>query len=190
VQSTPVLKSDAPHESVGPAIQHYEPVTHRESTGASGTEPAVTHTDISAPQREYTASRSTAGDTGSTQPAIEAKPQPRSTESLPAFESSASQPAGIIPLARPLQRAAGRVAAGMDPVLDQAYGVTRQSLEAGQKPATESADSAPVGRVNNTFNVNVSMSNDQGLTAEQREALKDALMDILHSAARRHGLEV
>ena len=98
--------------------------------------------------------------------------------------------ARIIPMARPLRRAAGHVAAGMEPALDQAYAVTRESLEAGPEPATERADSAPVSRVSNTFNVNVSMSTDQGLTAEQREALKDTLIDILSSAARRHGLEV
>jgi hypothetical protein len=138
----------------------------------------------------HTAMRSTTGDMDSAQPAIETKPEPGSTKSLQIPEPSSSQPARIIPLTRPLQRAADQVTVGMEPVLDQAYGVTRQSLEAEQESAVEGADSTPVSRVNNTFNVNVSMSADAGMTVEQREALKDALIDILRSAARRQGLEV
>jgi len=68
--------------------------------------------------------------------------------------------------------------------------VTRHSFRTKIESEAQKADFDTVNRVNNTFNVNVSMAGDNGLTLNHREALEDALVDILRTAARRQGLEV
>ncbi|MDH3973546.1 MAG: hypothetical protein OEV42_04625 [Deltaproteobacteria bacterium] len=81
------------------------------------------------------------------------------------------------------------IAKGIEPVLEKAYDLTQQFFPA--VPESDfSEDSTTGGRVNNTFNVNVSMSSDSGLTMSQQDDLEGALVHILRLAARRQGLEV
>jgi hypothetical protein len=47
----------------------------------------------------------------------------------------------------------------------------------------------PPSPVQNTFNVSVSIAQGEGLGADEREGLEEALVEILRQAARRHGLE-
>ena len=109
---------------------------------------------------------------------------------LPEQGRLSSQPVRTSRLTPEIRRASDRVAAGIEPVLEQAYAVTRHSFRTKIESEAQKADFDTVNRVNNTFNVNVSMAGDNGLTLNHREALEDALVDILRTAARRQGLEV
>lgn len=67
------------------------------------------------------------------------------------------------------------------PTSTRAAGTAGEGFDDG-----ESDDlSAGAGRVNNTFNVQVSLGNQGGLDAQQ---VQDALADLLRAAARRSGL--
>jgi hypothetical protein len=91
---------------------------------------------------------------------------------------------------RPVRQAAGKVAEGLDPVLDQAYGISQQAFGGLTEPVPGKNESPPATRVNNNFHVKVSMSGNSTTNTEQHEAFEEALVDILRLAARRHGLEV
>ncbi|WP_284209296.1 hypothetical protein, partial [Chitiniphilus shinanonensis] len=60
----------------------------------------------------------------------------------------------------------------------------------------QGADAMPAGdggeapRVANHFNVNVAMSSGGGALADDPQALRDALTELLRDAARRQGLDV
>ncbi|MBL0692165.1 hypothetical protein [Comamonas sp. JC664] len=74
---------------------------------------------------------------------------------------------------------ADQVSAGVAPVLAQALDLT-------QAPAAY----APGESVRNTFNVNVHLDPSSAPAGLDRDALEDALIDLLRDTARRHGLEV
>lgn len=104
-----------------------------------------------------------------------------------------------IPLTPQVRGTADRVAASIEPLLAQARGVSPHAFQTTTESTTTIAsgpdfrsetESHTIGRVSNTFNVNVSMSADDGLKADDRQTLEDALVDILRTAARRHGLDL
>ena len=94
---------------------------------------------------------------------------------LPELEASAlphPKPPGSAAMAG----LADQVSAGVAPVLAQALDLT-------QAPA-------PHESVRNTFNVNVHLEPSSAPAGLDRDALEDALIDLLRDTARRHGLEV
>ena len=96
----------------------------------------------------------------------------------------------IPPAPRPVRRAAGMVAEGLEPVLEQAYGISQQAFQLEDATAPSGQEAPPATRVSNNFHVNVSMSGINSINSEQHEAFEDALVEILRLAARRQGLEV
>ncbi len=107
-------------------------------------------------------------------------------EATPTFESNSTIP----PAPRPVRRAAGMVAEGLEPVLEQAYGLSQQAFQLEDAPEPSGQEAPPATRVSNNFHVNVSMSGTNSINSEQHEAFEDALVEILRLAARRQGLEV
>lgn len=75
-----------------------------------------------------------------------------------------------------------RIADAMEPVFDRALELD----EAADPPGAAPGGTAP--SVRNTFNVQIALADAPGLA--DREALQDALVDLLRDAARRHGLDV
>lgn len=88
----------------------------------------------------------------------------------------------------PVHQAVVQAAESVAPSLENAYRITQHALQGNG--ATETGEEVPVPRVNNNFNVNVTVPGESGLTSEQKEAVEDALVDILRQAARAQGLEV
>lgn len=76
-------------------------------------------------------------------------------------------------------------ASAVEPSLEEAYQLTQTRLK-----TQETIEKEPSGLVSNTFNVSVSMNNDTTQNGIDRNALEEALTDILRTSARRHGLEV
>jgi hypothetical protein len=74
----------------------------------------------------------------------------------------------------------GDVARAMQPVLSRAADLA--------ETAWGGKDEAPPAAVSNTFNVNVALGT--GIGPAEREALQDALVDLLRDAARRQGLDI
>lgn len=107
-------------------------------------------------------------------------------EATPTFDSNSTIP----PAPHPVRRTAGMVAEGLEPVLEQAYGISQQAFQLENATAPGGDEAPPATRVNNNFHVNVSMSGTNSMNSEQHEAFEDALVEILRLAARRQGLEV
>jgi hypothetical protein len=107
----------------------------------------------------------------------------------PAATTSAPVPveAPIVP--RPTLVFADRVVQATAPVWNEAHRITHDALTVERADASSAAPPAP-NAVNNTFNVNVHVGPDGVSASQDREALEQALCDILRDAARRHGLEV
>lgn len=88
---------------------------------------------------------------------------------------------------RSIQRQSQRLSQGIDPVLQSAHHLTNEALS----PESSADDiDMPTGRVQNTFNVNVSMNQDDASANSQREILQDTLLDMLRTSARRQGLDI
>jgi hypothetical protein len=108
------------------------------------------------------------------------------TDTAPTADPNSTIP----PAPRPVRRAAGMVAEGLEPVLEQAYGISQQAFQLEDATASSGQEAPPATRVSNNFHVNVSMSGTNSINPEQHEAFEDALVEILRLAARRQGLEV
>jgi hypothetical protein len=119
---------------------------------------------------------------------IPLKVPPDST--LPEASPTAEPSSTFLTAPRPVRQAAGIVVEGLEPVLDQAYGLSQQAFEPLTAPVPGEDEAPPATRVSNNFHVNVSLSGTNDTSTEQHEALEEALVDILRLAARRHGLEV
>lgn len=76
----------------------------------------------------------------------------------------------------------GEVARAVQPVLSRAAGLGEAAWDDGEAPE------AAAPSVSNTFNVTVAMAGNSGPV--EREALQDALTDLLRDAARRQGLDL
>ena len=87
-----------------------------------------------------------------------------------------------LPVSR-LRTTTQRIEHGVTPALEQAHALSLRALSA------EQAGEAVTPRVNNTFNVNVAVSDPQARAGDTR-LLEEALVDLLRNAARRQGLEV
>ncbi len=107
-------------------------------------------------------------------------------ETVPTVELNSTIPSAP----RSVRRAAGMVAEGLEPVLQQAYGISQQAFQPENAPVPEGDEAPPGTRVSNNFHVNVSMTGTNSMNSEQHEAIEEALVEILRLAARRHGLEV
>lgn len=104
------------------------------------------------------------------------------------FEESSSPAAP--PLAAGTAAFAGCVAQAASVVWDDARRVTHEALTVERSDASAAAAALPAQAVSNTFNVNVHVDPDQTGALSDREALEQALCDVLRDAARRHGIEV
>jgi hypothetical protein len=82
--------------------------------------------------------------------------------------------------AGPPAPAARAMARSLAPVVARAAEATNAGFDA--------VDDGPAPRVANTFNVSIAVGD--GLAGIDREALQDALVDLLRDAARRQGLDV
>jgi hypothetical protein len=109
---------------------------------------------------------------------------------LPKTAPIADPSSTILAAPRPVRQAAATAAEGLEPVLDQAYGISQQAFESLTAPVPGEDEAPPATRVSNNFQVNVSMSGTNSTGTDQHEAIEEALVDILRLAARRHGLEV
>jgi|GEM_PF-4296343 len=120
-------------------------------------------------------------------PVSRSQPAPPSTS--PATAPANRQGIPLIP--HPVQQAAARLVDGVEPVLERAYRLTQSALSA-PVPEPPAAQENPVRQVHNTFNVAVSLNPAGTATAAgvDREALQEALVELLRTAARRQGLEV
>ncbi|GHG99707.1 hypothetical protein GCM10012319_66290 [Comamonas sp. KCTC 72670] len=200
----PVLDADAAET----ALPHPDSRTSRDASDArldgprsvptpddsssAGAFPSANLTEAGAPQGTHTQGHrivrflpSHAPDTGATAAPMERTaprqdvPRPsRRLTFLPAPEATA------LPHPRPpggaaMAGLADQVSAGVAPVLAQALDLT-------QAPAAY----APGESVRNTFNVNVHLDPSSAPAGLDRDALEDALIDLLRDTARRHGLEV
>jgi hypothetical protein len=117
-----------------------------------------------------------------------------SRAAFPAAPSAPPSPALHAPLARlesagaAPQRSAGEaaLAGALEPIWDESRRITHAALTVERSRGVERG--VEHGAVNNTFNVSVHVPSE-GAPAD-REALEQAITDILRDAARRHGLEV
>ncbi|MFO1432390.1 MAG: hypothetical protein U1F76_19990 [Candidatus Competibacteraceae bacterium] len=96
---------------------------------------------------------------------------------------------GITLIPRPVQQTAARLVNGVESVLERAYRLTQSALN---MPAPEplATQETPTGQVHNTFNVAVSLNSAEASAGLDREALQEALVELLRTAARRQGLEI
>ena len=88
---------------------------------------------------------------------------------------------------RSIQRQGNRIIQGVDPVLEHAHQMTHAALT---RDALDDETDLAASRVQNTFNVSVSMNQDAASASLDREVLKDTLLEMLRTAARRQGLEI
>lgn len=96
---------------------------------------------------------------------------------------------------------ARRLEQAMTPVFDRAHAAVEPpiSINAGLgadyappllADGSGNAGSFPSSQVKNTFNVNVSLAGGERYGPAELEQMRDALMQVLGEAARRHGLDV
>lgn len=105
---------------------------------------------------------------------------PGGADHAAAFPGAAPYPAAAaVTAAYPML---GEVARAVQPVLSRAAGLGEAAWDDGEAP------NAAAPSVSNTFNVTVAMAGNSGPV--EREALQDALTDLLRDAARRQGLDL
>ncbi|MCG8422766.1 MAG: hypothetical protein MJE77_33035 [Proteobacteria bacterium] len=108
---------------------------------------------------------------------------------------------GVALVPRSQRTTVASAVAAIEPVLERAHQLTMRALEGPARPAPQvpsgpaspAPDPEPANRVHNTFNVKVAVTPQDGsgkLDHDTRDALEEALIDILRAAARRHGLDV
>jgi hypothetical protein len=85
---------------------------------------------------------------------------------------------------------ADRVAQGAAPIWDEAHRVTSSALAVERALGPDTAAASPPPAVSNTFNVSVHVDPNPAESPLNRDALEQALCEILRDAARRNGLEV
>ena len=109
--------------------------------------------------------------------------RPRNDNAAPAPYAMPDQ--AHTPLPRREIEASARLAAAVEPSFQQAYLLTQTQLEERTAPEPESQS-----LIRNTFNVTVAMNGNGASEGADKTAMEEALMDILLTAARRHGLEL
>jgi len=98
-------------------------------------------------------------------------------------QPSTTMQAALAP--RSIQGQSSRITQGIDPVLERAHQISNDAFD--QEALNDDSEMMSASRVQNTFNVNVSMNQD---SSPDREILQATLLEMLRTAARRQGLEV
>ncbi|HSC81554.1 MAG TPA: hypothetical protein VLC08_14450 [Chitinolyticbacter sp.] len=119
---------------------------------------------------------------------------PRKTGTTDATPAAVTSAAPDIALSRVAEQTLRRVGRAVEPMLDRAYGLTMAELDAGAAAfgaaSNDEPPAEPPARVNNHFNVNVAVGGGTAQLADDPQALREALADLLRDAARRQGLDV
>ncbi|WP_255991707.1 hypothetical protein [Chitinolyticbacter albus] len=119
---------------------------------------------------------------------------PRKTETTDATPAAVTSVTSDVALSRVAEHTLRRVGRAVEPMLDRAYGLTMAELDAGTATfgaaSNDEPPAEPPARVNNHFNVNVAVGGGTAQLADDPQALREALADLLRDAARRQGLDV